>query len=65
MAVPVAVLLPTSGAEIVIDGVVSYCDPLLIIVIDATLSPSKVANAVAVSPFGPAGASIVTLGVAV
>jgi len=32
-------------------------------VMDATLSPSSVANAVAVSPAGPVGASIVTVGV--
>ena len=32
-------------------------------VIDATASPSKVANAVALSPLGPAGASTVIVGV--
>ena len=32
-------------------------------VIDATLSPSKVAKAVAVSPLAPVGASTVTVGV--
>ena len=33
------------------------------IVMDATVSPSRVAKAVAVSPLGPVGASTVTVGV--
>ena len=34
-------------------------------VMDEILSPSRVANAVAVSPLGPVGAATVTVGVAV
>ena len=63
-AVPVAVT-PLSGAVIVTEGVDVYCDPLLMIVMDVTVSPSRVAKAVATSPFGPAGLSIVTDGVEV
>ena len=65
LAVAVAVLTPTLGAPIVISGVSVYWLPAFIIVIEETDSPSKVAKAVAVSPLGPEGASIVTLGVEV
>ena len=61
LAVAVAVLTPTLGAPIVTSGVPVYWLPLLIIVIDLTDSSSKVANAVAVSPLEPAGASKVTV----
>ena len=58
-------LIPTLGPPIVIVGVPSYWFPLLIIVILLIDSSSTVAYAEAVSPLGPPGASIVTVGVEV
>ena len=49
----------------VTSGVASYWLPLLIRVILSIIPPSRVANAVEVSPLGPSGSARVTVGVEV